>query len=190
MTHLRSKRLPTWSGASPGAGRTLVVVPALPGSPGLGAAGGAGAAPATGVRGAPGGWSDRPHGFASGSHHPGRRPWHPGGEPDAVARLLFGDTDLPTAVRSSPWTDMSGFSWKDVRFTEYRTHGPGAGVTADRPQLPAAEAPPARSPGTSPGRTTGRRTCGAPAAEPPPGGSTRPPTTSSPSLDPEERAVQ
>jgi hypothetical protein len=30
---------------------------------------------------------------------------------------------------------MSGFSWKDARFTEYRNHGPGAEVTADRPQM-------------------------------------------------------
>jgi pectate lyase/pectin methylesterase-like acyl-CoA thioesterase len=96
-------------------------------------------------------WKDNPYGFLitrskvisdapAGSFHLGR-PWHPGGEPDAVAQVLFRDTELPAAIKSSPWTDMSGFSWKDARFTEYRTYGPGAGVTADRPQLPAADAP-------------------------------------------------
>lgn len=93
---------------------------------------------------------DNPYGFLitrskvvsdapAGTYHLGR-PWHPGGEPDAVAQVLFRDTELPAAVKSSPWTDMSGFSWKDARFTEYRTYGPGAGVTADRPQLDRADA--------------------------------------------------
>ncbi|TLS42566.1 pectate lyase [Streptomyces montanus] len=95
-------------------------------------------------------WKDNPYGFLitkskvvsdapAGTFHLGR-PWHPGGEPNAIAQVLFRDTELPAAIKSSPWTDMSGFSWKDARFTEYRTYGPGATVTADRPQLPAADA--------------------------------------------------
>jgi pectinesterase len=95
-------------------------------------------------------WKDNPYGFLitrskivsdapAGSFHLGR-PWHPGGEPNAVAQVLIRDTRLPAAIKSSPWTDMSGFSWKDARFTEYRTYGPGASVTADRPQLSDAEA--------------------------------------------------
>ncbi|MET7697779.1 pectinesterase family protein [Streptomyces sp. NPDC005485] len=95
-------------------------------------------------------WKDNPYGFLitrsrvvsdapAGSFHLGR-PWHPGGEPDAVAQVLFRDTELPAAVKSAPWADMSGFSWKDARFAEYRSHGPGATVTADRPQLPDADA--------------------------------------------------
>ena len=48
---------------------------------------------------------------------------------------------MPAAIKASPWTDMGGFSWRDARFTEYRTCGPGAQVTADRPQLSAADAP-------------------------------------------------
>ncbi len=35
---------------------------------------------------------------------------------------------------------MSGFSWKDARFTEYRNYGPGAEVTTDRPQMSEADA--------------------------------------------------
>ncbi|MFC5636694.1 pectinesterase family protein [Streptomyces bullii] len=95
-------------------------------------------------------WKDNPYGFLitrskvvsdapAGSFHLGR-PWHPGGEPDAIAQVLIRDTELPAAIKAAPWTDMSGFSWKDARFSEYRNVGPGAAVTADRPQLSDAEA--------------------------------------------------
>ncbi|MFF3331354.1 pectinesterase family protein [Streptomyces sp. NPDC002888] len=90
-------------------------------------------------------WTGNPYGFLitrskilsdapAGTFHLGR-PWHPGGEPEAVAQVLIRDTELPAAIKSSPWTDMSGFSWKDARFTEYRNFGPGAEVTPDRPQM-------------------------------------------------------
>ncbi|MFF7445203.1 MULTISPECIES: pectinesterase family protein [unclassified Streptomyces] len=95
-------------------------------------------------------WTGNPYGFLitrsrivsdapAGSFHLGR-PWHPGGEPEAVAQVLIRDTELPAAIKASPWTDMSGFSWRDARFTEYRNYGPGAQVTADRPQMSAADA--------------------------------------------------
>ncbi|MEU6258203.1 pectinesterase family protein [Streptomyces sp. NPDC047043] len=95
-------------------------------------------------------WTGNPYGFLitrskvvsdapEQSFHLGR-PWHPGGEPEAVAQVLIRDTELPAAVKSSPWTDMSGFSWQDARFSEYRNHGPGAAVTADRPQMSDADA--------------------------------------------------
>ncbi|WP_449343831.1 pectinesterase family protein [Streptomyces qaidamensis] len=90
-------------------------------------------------------WTGNPYGFLitrskivsdapAGSFHLGR-PWHPGGEPNAVAQVLIRDTRLPAAIKSSPWTDMSGFSWRDARFAEYGNHGPGAAVTQDRPQM-------------------------------------------------------
>jgi pectinesterase len=95
-------------------------------------------------------WTGNPYGFLitrsrivsdapEGSFHLGR-PWHPGGEPQAVAQVLIRDTELPAAIKSSPWTDMGGFSWKDARFTEYRNSGPGAAVTPDRPQMSASDA--------------------------------------------------
>jgi pectinesterase len=95
-------------------------------------------------------WTGNPYGFLitrsrivsdapDGTYHLGR-PWHPGGEPAAVAQVLIRDTELPAAIKSSPWTDMGGFSWQDARFAEYRNHGPGATVTADRPQLSDREA--------------------------------------------------
>jgi pectinesterase len=68
------------------------------------------------------------------------RPWHPGGDVDAIAQVVIRETALPAAIKATPWTDMSGFSWKDARFFEYRNTGPGAGTGADRPQLTAAQA--------------------------------------------------
>ncbi|MFE8987467.1 pectinesterase family protein [Streptomyces collinus] len=90
-------------------------------------------------------WTGNPYGFLitrskivsdapDGSFHLGR-PWHPGGEPNAVAQVLIRDTSLPAAIKATPWTDMSGFSWKDARLTEYRNYGPGSAVTPDRPQM-------------------------------------------------------
>ncbi|SFW83705.1 pectinesterase family protein [Amycolatopsis australiensis] len=68
------------------------------------------------------------------------RPWHPGGDADAIAQVVVRETVLPAAITATPWTDMSGFSWRDARFAEYRNSGPGAGTGADRPQLTAAQA--------------------------------------------------
>ncbi|KDN22383.1 pectinesterase family protein [Amycolatopsis rifamycinica] len=76
---------------------------------------------------------------ATASFHLGR-PWHPSGDVDAIAQVLIRETSLPAAIKPAPWTDMSGFSWKDARFSEYRNTGPGAGTGTDRPQLPAAQA--------------------------------------------------
>ncbi|MFJ8080358.1 pectinesterase family protein [Streptomyces sp. NPDC096205] len=94
-------------------------------------------------------WKGNPYGFLitrsrivsdapEGSFHLGR-PWHPGGEPDAVGQVLIRETELPAAIKSAPWTDMSGFSWKDARFAEWHTYGPGAVVSADRPQMSDAD---------------------------------------------------
>ncbi|MFG3407020.1 pectinesterase family protein [Streptomyces sp. NPDC048142] len=60
-------------------------------------------------------WKDNPYGFLitrsqvisdapAGSFHLGR-PWHPGGEPNAIAQVLFRETELPAAIKASPWTD-------------------------------------------------------------------------------------
>ncbi|RNG19259.1 hypothetical protein EEJ42_25080 [Streptomyces botrytidirepellens] len=99
-------------------------------------------------------WKDNPYGFLitrsrivsdapDQTFHLGR-PWHPGGEPDAVAQVLIRDTYLPAAVKSAPWTDMSGFPWQEARFTEYRNTGPGAAGSEDpaatRPQMNEADA--------------------------------------------------
>ncbi|NUO59997.1 MAG: hypothetical protein HOV78_25310 [Hamadaea sp.] len=67
------------------------------------------------------------------------RPWHPSNDPFAQAQVVIRDSSLPAAIKSAPWTDMSGFSWRDARFGEYANTGPGAlppgSPDADRPQL-------------------------------------------------------
>ncbi|WP_236241632.1 pectinesterase family protein [Streptomyces sp. CC228A] len=77
---------------------------------------------------------------ADGSFHLGR-PWHAGGDASLDPQTTVRDTRLSAAVKAKPWTDMSGFSWKDGRFAEYRNTGPGAGpASADRPHLTDAQA--------------------------------------------------
>ncbi|MFI8189541.1 pectinesterase family protein [Streptomyces sp. NPDC085946] len=74
------------------------------------------------------------------SFHLGR-PWHAGGDASLDPQTTVRNTTLSAAIRTAPWTDMSGFSWKDDRFAEYRNTGPGAGAaSADRPHLTDAQA--------------------------------------------------
>ncbi|MEU1607763.1 pectinesterase family protein [Micromonospora matsumotoense] len=68
------------------------------------------------------------------------RPWHPSGDVNAIGQVVFRDSVLGAHVKDAPWSDMSGFSWRDARFAEYRNGGPGSTVTADRPQLADAQA--------------------------------------------------
>ena len=81
---------------------------------------------------------------AAGTFYLGR-PWHPGGDVTASPQVVIRDTILPAAINSTPWTDMSGFSWRDARFAEYHNVGLGAADPAtlpsdDRPQLTDAQA--------------------------------------------------
>ena len=71
---------------------------------------------------------------ASGSVHLGR-PWHPGGDPEAIAQVLVRDSWLGAHIAGAPWTDMGGFSWQEARFHEFNNNGPGSRTTPDRPQL-------------------------------------------------------
>ncbi|GGX19605.1 hypothetical protein GCM10010321_37840 [Streptomyces chartreusis] len=74
------------------------------------------------------------------SFHLGR-PWHAGGDATLDPQTTVRNTTLGAAVKSTPWTDMSGFSWKDDRFAEYRNSGAGSGpASTDRPQLTDAQA--------------------------------------------------
>ncbi|MFD8049675.1 pectinesterase family protein [Streptomyces chartreusis] len=69
------------------------------------------------------------------------RPWHAGGDAALDPQTTVRNTTLGAAVKSTPWTDMSGFSWKDDRFAEYRNTGAGSGpASTDRPQLTDAQA--------------------------------------------------
>ncbi|MCF4139082.1 pectinesterase family protein [Streptomyces sp. Tue 6430] len=69
------------------------------------------------------------------------RPWHAGGDATLDPQTTVRNTTLSAAIRTTPWTDMSGFSWKDDRFAEYKNTGAGAGAASgDRPQLTDAQA--------------------------------------------------
>lgn len=68
------------------------------------------------------------------------RPWHPSGDPNAIAQVLFRGCVMDAHIRDDPWTDMSGFSWKDARFFEYGSKGAGATVNGNRPQMSDATA--------------------------------------------------
>lgn len=66
------------------------------------------------------------------------RPWHPGGDPNAIASVVFKNCELGAHIHQEGWTDMSGFSAQDARFFEYQNEGPGANLS--RPQLTDEEA--------------------------------------------------
>jgi pectinesterase len=69
------------------------------------------------------------------------RPWHAGGDATLDPQAVVRNTSLSDAVKTTPWTDMSGFSWKDDRFAEYRNTGPGSGpASGERPMLTDAQA--------------------------------------------------
>jgi pectin methylesterase-like acyl-CoA thioesterase len=60
---------------------------------------------------------------------------------NAIAQVVFRESTLGAHIKSAPWTDMSGFSWKAARFFEYKSTGAGSGVNSNRPQLSDAQAP-------------------------------------------------
>ncbi|MEU0894603.1 pectinesterase family protein [Streptomyces massasporeus] len=77
---------------------------------------------------------------SAGSFHLGR-PWHAGGDASLDPQTTVRNTSLSNAIKSAPWTDMSGFSWKDDRFAEYKNSGAGAGpASSNRPHLTDAQA--------------------------------------------------
>ncbi|MFE0653395.1 pectinesterase family protein [Streptomyces sp. NPDC059534] len=77
---------------------------------------------------------------AAGTFHLGR-PWHAGGDATLDPQTTVRDSVLGAGVRTTPWTDMGGFSWKADRFAEYHNTGPGAGPAGpDRPHLTDTEA--------------------------------------------------
>ncbi|MFE7648195.1 pectinesterase family protein [Streptomyces phaeoluteigriseus] len=69
------------------------------------------------------------------------RNWHPGGDTTVDPQATVRDTTLSAAIKSTPWSDMGGFSWKDDRFAEYRNTGAGAGTAStNRPHLTDTQA--------------------------------------------------
>ena len=76
------------------------------------------------------------NGDASDRGFPLGRPWHAGGDTTLDPQTTVRNTSLSAAVKTTPWTDMSGFSWKDDRFAKYRN----TGASSDRPQPTDAQA--------------------------------------------------
>ncbi|UUU20380.1 pectinesterase family protein [Streptomyces sp. DSM 40750] len=69
------------------------------------------------------------------------RNWHPGGDTTVDPQTTVRNSTLSAAIKSTPWSDMGGFSWKDDRFAEYKNTGAGSGsASSNRPQLTDAQA--------------------------------------------------
>lgn len=68
------------------------------------------------------------------------RPWHPGNDPNAIGRTVIRESWIGAHIPETAWSDFGTWPWRDARFREYRNFGPGAIVTANRPQLTAEEA--------------------------------------------------
>lgn len=68
------------------------------------------------------------------------RPWHPSNDPNAVGQTVIRESKLGAHIGPTPWSDFGTWPWRDARFAEYHNRGPGALVTADRPQLTDAQA--------------------------------------------------
>ncbi|MFC4065934.1 pectinesterase family protein [Actinoplanes subglobosus] len=63
------------------------------------------------------------------------RPW------GAAGQVTVRESNLSATIRvAQPWTDMSGNSWKNARFYEYKNTGAGATVNSNRAQLTDAQA--------------------------------------------------
>lgn len=77
------------------------------------------------------------------------RPWHPSGDPQAVAAVVFLQCWMDDHIETDGWTSMSSttksgqrvtFTPEQSRFFEYRSTGPGAKTNPHRPQLTDAQA--------------------------------------------------
>jgi pectinesterase len=68
------------------------------------------------------------------------RPWHPSQDPSAIGQTIIRDSVIGAHIGPVAWTDFGTWPWREARLAEYRNIGPGAIVSADRPQLTRAEA--------------------------------------------------
>ncbi|MBB4005879.1 pectinesterase family protein [Allorhizobium taibaishanense] len=91
------------------------------------------------------------------SHYLGR-PWHPTrdfadgryADPDAVGQAVFLTCEMEDHIATNGWTEMTGLAkdgtrrsflpFEHARFLECESHGPGAAVNPDRPQLTTQQA--------------------------------------------------
>jgi pectinesterase len=68
------------------------------------------------------------------------RPWHPSQDPAAIGQTVIRDSVLGAHIAPAAWSDFGTWPWREARFAEYRNTGPGAIVSADRPQLTKTDA--------------------------------------------------
>jgi len=54
------------------------------------------------------------------------RPWHPSSDPLVDPAVVVRNSWLGAHIGTPAWTDMSGHSWRDAEFFEYKNTGPGA----------------------------------------------------------------
>lgn len=68
------------------------------------------------------------------------RPWHPSNDPNAIGQTVIRESWIGSHIGATAWSDFGTWPWREARFGEFRNRGPGALVSADRPQLSLAEA--------------------------------------------------
>ncbi|MEV0895608.1 pectinesterase family protein [Actinoplanes sp. NPDC049802] len=68
------------------------------------------------------------------------RPWHPGNDPNAIGQTIIRDSWIGAHIPDTAWSDFGTWPWEQARFFEHRNAGPGAIVSANRPQLTAEQA--------------------------------------------------
>jgi pectinesterase len=68
------------------------------------------------------------------------RPWHPSNDPNAIGQTIIRESWIGSHIGATGWSDFGTWPWRDARFGEFHNRGPGAVVSADRPQLTKAEA--------------------------------------------------
>jgi pectinesterase len=68
------------------------------------------------------------------------RPWHPSQDPNAIGQTVIRESWIGAHIPDAAWTAFGTWPWQDARFAEYRNFGPGAIVSANRPQLTAEQA--------------------------------------------------
>ncbi|MDI6097433.1 pectinesterase family protein [Actinoplanes sp. NEAU-A12] len=68
------------------------------------------------------------------------RPWHPSQDPNAIGQTIIRRSWIGAHIPDAAWTAFGAWPWEDARFAEYRNSGPGALVSANRPQLTDSEA--------------------------------------------------
>jgi pectinesterase len=63
------------------------------------------------------------------------RPWHPSQDLNAIGQTIIRRSWIGAHIPDAAWTAFGTWPWQDARFAEYRNFGPGAFVSANRPQL-------------------------------------------------------